>query len=112
MTDLPTSHLSAADEPTLQAALATMSLWSTPGTDSIGEPTGGYVLSGPWGHLDVIGTMYEPTGAYTTDPQTGAQVPVMAAIAGFHANLVTSQALSAQVAALVVSDPGGREFSS
>lgn len=37
--------------------------------------------------LDVIGTIYEPTGETFTDEETGEEYPVMQAVEGYHANV-------------------------
>lgn len=36
---------------------------------------------------DEIGVLYHPAGTFTTDPETGAQVPVMVASDGWHINV-------------------------
>lgn len=63
-------------------------------------PTGKFTWI-PKAQLDVIGTIYKPTGE--TEEIDGRQIPVMQAIDGFHANL-RSQLTEEQKAALPLID--------
>jgi len=58
------------------------------------EPTGAFdwVFRGP-GALDIIGTIYEPTGNTLTDDE-GFEYPEMVALDGFHTNLKAQQGIA------------------
>lgn len=55
-------------------------------TDEHGQP---FWVTGSHAHaLDVIGSIYTPTGNYLLNPETGiADIPEMALAIGFHINL-------------------------
>lgn len=55
------------------------------------EPTGAYTHRFTGVALDVIGTIYEPTGNTLTDDE-GNEYPEMAPIPGYHANLIADSA--------------------
>jgi hypothetical protein len=81
--------LRASDEAALWAALLTTGLVAEqPNPDGalVKAPVGGAAL-------DVIGTIYRPTGAMLTDPG-GLPYPEMVPVPGFHANLRTKGPLS------------------
>lgn len=42
--------------------------------------------------IDRIGTLYHPSGAQVTDPETGQKVPEMVASVGYHVNLCCNNA--------------------
>jgi hypothetical protein len=93
--------LRADDEAALWTALLAAGLLTEqpdPGGAMVRVPTGGAAL-------DVIGTIWRPTGATLTD-QHGLARPEMAPVAGFHANLRTEGSLSdAQLALLPLVTP-------
>lgn len=92
-------YLKAADEPALWAALESAELVarSYDPTDPLNQRPADLDPEMPWAPsgaftrhpvniaLDVIGTIYKPTGVMVE--QGGMQVPEMAAIPGYHANL-------------------------
>jgi hypothetical protein len=93
--------LRASDEAALWAALLAAGVVAEQ-SDVTGTlvkaPTGGTAL-------DVIGTIYRPTGVTLTD-QHAQPVPEMAPVPGFHANLRTEGPLSdAQLAQLPLVTP-------
>ena len=55
------------------------------------EPTGAFTHRFTGIALDVIGTIYKPTGETLTDEE-GFEYPEMAAIDGYHANLIADDA--------------------
>jgi hypothetical protein len=67
-------HLKAIDQAALQAALESAGI-----LDAEGFVVDGYAL-------DIIGTIYEPTGETAPDGD-GNQIPVMVPVDGYHANL-------------------------
>ena len=83
-------HLRASDEAAMTAALLTAGV-----TELFGETV--RVASGY--ALDVIGTIYKPTGFFTE--VDGMQIPVMAAMEGYHANL-RGELTAEQIAALPI----------
>ena len=79
--------ISSPDAPTLQAAAVTLGFWNATTGSFI---TQGHIPSDPDPlssfFLNIVGTVYEPTGATTTDSFNNV-VPVMAAIPGVWARL-------------------------
>ena len=79
--------IESPDAPTLQAAAVTLGFWNATTGSFI---TQGHIPGDPDPlssfFLNVVGTVYEPTGATTTD-SFGNTVPVMAAIPGVWARL-------------------------
>ena len=59
--------------------------------DDVWEPTGAFTHRFTGIALDVIGTIYKPTGETLTDEE-GFEYPEMAAIDGYHANLIADDA--------------------
>lgn len=54
--------------------------------DEAWEPTGAYDWIADTPMLDIIGTVYQPTGNMLTDAE-GFEYPEMAPVSGYHANL-------------------------
>jgi hypothetical protein len=87
---LKASSEAALWESLLSAGLATKQydpedpLNTRPSEADTWEPTGSFFFV-PNCQLDVIGVIYKPTGELTEEE--GMQVPVMAPLDGFHANL-------------------------
>ena len=59
--------------------------------DAEWSPTGAYKWRFKGIALDIIGTIYKPTGNMLTDEE-GFEYPEMAAIDGYHANLIADSA--------------------
>lgn len=72
-------YLKAGSEPELTSALMAAGF-------SVDEESG--ALYHPDAALDVIGTIYQPTGE--TSLVDGQEVPVMAPVSGYHVNVRTS----------------------
>jgi hypothetical protein len=89
-------YIKSTDEATLWTALESAGLaqkrydsqdpLNTPSGDMDWVPSGAFKWVAKC-QLDIIGTIYKPTGQ-TTEDSNGFTVPVMEAIDGFHANLL------------------------
>ena len=73
-------YLRASDRPAMMAALQAAGMWIS---DAEGERFKGLT---PGDALDEIGAIYSPTG--NTITVDGEQVPEMALVPGYHANLL------------------------
>lgn len=108
-------YLKAASEHEMQKALSTIGLWSDSGLDGQGEAVGGYVLAGPCGHLDIIGSHHTPLlndlGHILNHQDGSPQMIVVPNV--FLANLVWDGPLTAEVMALAIEAPStpSRHFS-
>ena len=71
-------YLKAPDEKSLFNALEAAGLLSEDGRP---------LLSSQHHALDIIGTIYEPTGETFVDEETGEEYPVTQAVEGYHANV-------------------------
>lgn len=95
---MQTYYLKAADEQSLWEALEAAGLAhkqydtedplnvAPEDADEAWEPTGAYDWIADTPMLDIIGTIYQPTGETLTDAE-GMEYPEMAPVSGYHANL-------------------------
>ena len=91
-------YLKAVDEDTFWADMQALNLAEL-ATDPEGEPQWRY--TGP-GSLNLVGTIYQPTGDTIVDAE-GVEVPEMAPIPGYHANVASPTAVD--FGPLAIPDP-------
>ena len=105
-------YIKTTDEASLWEALETAGLatkqydnedpLNTPSGDRDWVPTGAFEWVAKC-QLDIIGTIYKPTGE--TTEVNGRQVPTMEAIEGFHANLLADLTTEQQSALPLIDAP-------